>query len=110
MTWLELTVDGKTVSENMITFAKPKEMQLGDPRLKTTVEETSQGFAVTIQSEKPALWIWLGLDNADAKYADNFFHLKPAETRTVLVQPTQKLTKENFVTELKVRSLFDTHV
>jgi beta-mannosidase len=109
-TWLKLEVHGRTISENLVLFALPKEYRLADPRLTAAVDETADGFAVTVKSEMPALWVWLGLEQADAKYADNFIHLRPLEPQTLLVQPKQPLSKDDFIKQLQVRSLFDTYL
>jgi beta-mannosidase len=105
--WLDLHVHGKSVSENLILFALPKEIQLADPRLITVVDKTSNGYLVTVTSAAPALWTWLELENADASYGDNFFHCYPGELRKILVQPKSDLDKDEFATQLRVRSLFD---
>jgi beta-mannosidase len=110
LTWLKLEVNGKIVSENVVSLVLPKELKLVDPKLTTIVEESSGGFLVTIKSEKPALWTWLELENADAKYADNFIHITPDASQTILVQPKKLLSKDNFVQQLQVRSLFDTYL
>jgi beta-mannosidase len=110
LTWLKLEAGGKIVSENLVLLALPKELKLLDPKLATSVGESGDGFLVTIQSENPALWVWLGLENADAKYADNFIHLLPGAPQTILVQPKQSLGKDAFVRQLQVRSLFDTYL
>jgi hypothetical protein len=82
---------------------------LSDPKLTVTVEEAGEGFSVTIKSQKPALWVWQGLENTDARYADNFFHVMPGAPQLIRVQPKLALSKEEFVKELRVRSLFDTY-
>ena len=109
LTWLKLEAGGKMVSENLVLLALPRELKLPDPKLVTSVDESEKGFLVTIKSEKPALWTWLELEYTDAKYADNFIHLLPDTPRTIQVQPEQSLSKDNFVKELRVRSLFDTY-
>ncbi|HTR43569.1 MAG TPA: glycoside hydrolase family 2 protein [Pseudomonadales bacterium] len=109
LTWLKMDVDGKSVSQNLVLLALPKELKLADPRLTTRVESSRDGFRVTVESEKPALWAWLELENTDARFSDNFVHLIPASPQTILVQPKQSLSKDDFVKELRVRSLFDTY-
>jgi len=109
LTWLELEVRGEIVSNNLVLFALPKEYKLPDPQLKTSIDETTDGFLVTLSSQNPALWVWLGLGDADARYSDNFFHLKPEATQKILVQPRTPLSKNDFVRQLQVRSLFDTY-
>jgi beta-mannosidase len=110
LTWLKLEVDGRTVSENLVLLALPKELKLPDPKLVTQVEKSGDGFLVTIKSKAPALWVWLGLENEDARYADNFVHLLPDAPRTILVQPRSALREIAFLKELQVRSLFDTYL
>jgi beta-mannosidase len=110
LTWLELEVHGKTVSDNLVLFALPKEYKLADPALTVQVEDAANGFMVIIECKNPALWVWLGLENADAKYSDNFFHLWPAEPKKILVRPWSGLSKDDFAKQLQVRSLFDTYL
>lgn len=107
-TWLKLEVDGQVVSENLVLLALPKEYPLPDPKLTTHVNKTARGFEVTVQSQKTALWVWLNLAEADAKYADNFVHLLPDSPQRILVQPKTRLSLEDFNRQLSVRSLFDT--
>ncbi len=110
LTWLKLEAGGKTVSENLVLFGLPKEYKLADPGLAARVAETSKGFLVTVTARNPALWVWLGLKNADAGYSDNFVHLMPHEPQKILVQPKTPMSKEELVNELQVRSLFDTYL
>jgi beta-mannosidase len=110
LTWLDLEIAGKSVSQNLVLFALPKEYKLADPALETHVEETADGFAVTVTARNPALWVWAGLENADAKFSDNFFHLIPHAPQKILIQPKSSLTKDDFVKELRIRSLFDTYL
>jgi beta-mannosidase len=104
--WLNLNVHGKTVSENLVLLNLPKEYKLLDPQLASSVEETSNGFLVTVTSQAAALWTWLELDNADASYSDNFFHCLPSAPRKILVQPKTPTDKDEFVKQLKVNSLY----
>ena len=110
LTWLKLEIDGQTVSENMVSFVLPKELKLSDPKLATVINESKDGYSVTIKSEKPALWVWLGLENADAKFSDNFIHVTPLAAGTIVVRPAQKMDLDAFTGGLRVRSLFDTYL
>ncbi|HEV2330996.1 MAG TPA: glycoside hydrolase family 2 protein [Verrucomicrobiae bacterium] len=105
--WLDLLVHGKSVSENLIFFALPKELKIGDPKLAWDVRKTSDGFEVSVASATPAFWTWLELENADASYSDNFFHCRLGEPRKILVQPKTDMDKDEFVKQLRVRSLYD---
>jgi hypothetical protein len=108
LTWLKLAVDGKTGSENLVLFVPPKDIRLADPRIKTDVSSAPEGFLVTLTAENPALWAWLTLEEADAKYSDNFVHLATNLPGQILVQPNVPMSKTDFAKNLRVRSLFDT--
>ena len=110
LAWLKLEAHGKTVSENLVLLALPKELKLSDPQIATSVDKSGDGFLVTIKSEKPALWTWLELENEDAKFSDNFVQFMPDSPQTILVQPKQSLSKDNFNKQLRIRSLFDTYL
>jgi beta-mannosidase len=108
LTWLDLEVGGQSVSQNLVLFALPKEYELADPGLDARINQTADGFEVTIATRNPALWVWAGLQDADADYSDNFFHLAPGAPKKILVRPASSLTKDEFARQLRVRSLFDT--
>ncbi|MGH7973326.1 MAG: glycoside hydrolase family 2 protein, partial [Limisphaerales bacterium] len=108
--WLELSTGGKTISENLVSLAPPKEMKLLDPNLTTSIRTARGGFLVTVNTDKPALWVWLELDGADARFSDNFVHLPVRGAAEILVRPKQPLSKWSFERALRVRSLVDTYV
>jgi len=107
LTWLQLEADGKVVSENLVTLTRPKELKLPDPQLVTKIKELRNGFEVTVQSEKPALWTWFEIDGADARFSDNFFHLKSKSPEKIFVESSAHLSKDELAKALRVRSLFD---
>jgi hypothetical protein len=81
---------------------------LPDPKLSKSVDESGSGFMVTIKCKRPALWTWLELESADAKFSDNFVHVTPESPQAILVQPSQPLHEDDFIKALRIRSLFDT--
>ncbi len=107
--WLKLEVAGKTVSQNMVTLAYPKALRLVNPQLKPDVKRFGNGFIVTLTVEHPALWTWLSLDGADARYSDNFVHVRPGVPVEIQVTPNRKLSKAEFIRALSVQSLLDTY-
>jgi beta-galactosidase/beta-glucuronidase len=109
LVWLKLTVQGREVSRNLVTFARPKNLELHDPKLQATIQEARSGFRVTLTSPKPALWAWLALTKSDATYSDNFVHLPAHVPIEILVTPKAPLSKAGFADQLRVRSLFDTY-
>jgi beta-mannosidase len=110
LVWLKLDVGGQTVSENLVTLAYPRDLDLLDPAIMATVSEKGQGeFTVILRAAHPALWTWLELDGIDARFSDNFVHISPDEPVAMTVRPAQAMTKEAVRRALKVRSLFDTY-
>jgi beta-mannosidase len=109
LVWLKLDIDGKTASENLVTFAYPRELQLLDPQLKTDITEQNGDFKVKLTAVHPALYTWLSFDGVDARCSDNFFHIRPGEPVEIIVHPAVPTTRDAFMKFLKVRSLYDTY-
>ncbi|MBD5778177.1 glycoside hydrolase family 2 protein [Pelagicoccus sp. NFK12] len=100
----------KVVSENLVTFARPKHLTLEDPMLSVKVKAATRGsFDVTVSAKKPALWTWLELKGIDARYSDNFVHLMAGESNTIRVTPQIKTTAIAVKAALRARSVFDTY-
>jgi len=110
--WLELKVEGEPLSTNMVTFGRPKHIELAkDPGLTVKARANQDGsFRVSLKVKRPALWCWLELEGADARYSDNFVHLRPGRAVTVTVTPAGPMAAKAFERKLKVRSLVDTFV
>ncbi|MFH1569557.1 MAG: glycoside hydrolase family 2 protein, partial [Gemmatimonadota bacterium] len=108
--WLELEVDGEVVSTNFVSFARPKHLELEDPGLRTTVRARQDGaFEVTLRARRPALWAWLELADADARYSDGFVHLAPGAAAAIEVRPAEPMDAATFKSRLRARSLWDTY-
>ncbi len=107
--WLRLVADGRTVSENIAFFDKPKWLKLVDPRINASVKKAADGsYAVDLQAAHPALWTWIDFHDLDARYSDNFVHLAPGKSAQIVVAPSKTTTIEELRKKLRVRSLFDT--
>jgi len=82
-----------------------------DPGLTVATTANKDGsFRVSLKAKRPALWCWLELAGVDARYSDNFVHLRPGRTVAVTVTPAGPMEKKTFEQALKVRSLVDTFV
>ena len=109
LVWLELVVDGKVVSQNLVTFIRPKHLELQDPELHTRMQKTdAHSFAVTMTAKHPALWVWLDLPGMKATYSHRFFHLLPGKPVTVQVHPEKSVMLATFKKKLQAQSLVDT--
>ena len=108
LVWIAFETGGQTVSENLATFAKPKELGLADPGLSIEVAGEGTRWTVTLSAKRPSLWTWLAVSGAGARYSDNFVHLSPEEPAKIVVTLDKEVSKEEFVRSLKARSLHDT--
>lgn len=107
--WLEVVVDGQVLTENMVNFARPKHLRLVDPQIEMQIEALSDGsFAVTLSSAQVALWAWLETKR-EARFSDNFVHLRPNKPVKVSVYPDAAMSETEFKAEIAVKSLFDTY-
>jgi len=110
LVWLSLGDDAGVVSSNLVMFARPKHLELRDPGITWSVEDDGEGgFRVELAAEKPALWVWLSLRDADAKFSDSFCHLFPGQSQTVTARPLEPMSREEFEAQLVVASLVDTY-
>ena len=109
MVWLDLSVDAKCVSTNFVTFARPKHLELCQPEIESTVSLENGTPVVTLTSKAPALWTWLELEGSDARFSDNFFHLRPGKPVRVIVTTDKPLSVAEIKKCLRIRSLIDTY-
>ncbi len=108
--WVDLWANGERCSSNLTLFARPKHLELADPKIGLTVKDLKDGsFVVTLTARKPALWTWLELDKADAHISDSFVHLLPGRPESVIVTPNKPMALAHLKKALKVKSLFDTY-
>ncbi len=108
--WLALEVNGETVSENHVLFARPKHLELQAPQIDVQITPKSdQQFTVTLKAPQPALFVWLTTTEAEAQYSDSFFDLLPGQARTITVTTDAPLSADLLRAQLKVWSLTDTY-
>ena len=92
-------------------LAEPKDWRLPDPGLTVTLTEEGHGFQVSLSARRFAPYVWLRrADNAPlfptTDSGDNFFHLRPGETREIPVSKDETLpTLELLRGQLLVRTL-----
>jgi beta-mannosidase len=109
LVWMNLKVAGREVSRNMVSFARPKDLDLFEPGIKTEITKIKSGFRVKLTAEKPALWVWLSLPENEARYSDNFVHLDSHTPFTIDVIPAKSMSHAEFEKSLVARSVYDTY-
>ena len=108
--WLALSVDGEAVSTNLVTFARPKHLELGDPAFAVSIRQNGNDFTVTLSVERPALYTWLTLSDLDAAYSDNFVHIAPGQPVEITISALPAgTTLADVQGQLQVNSLVDTY-
>ncbi len=101
LVWLQFHVNGEAVSEDLALFCRPKHLELGQPKITSTVKAAGDGqYDVTLTTDRAALYVWLEVNGA--KLSDNFVHLRPGVSKTIRVSAKD-------MPQLKVQSLVDTY-
>jgi beta-mannosidase len=108
---LDYLEEGQSLSENTLFFGRPKHLELKVPQIKVSVEKASeQQFQIQLESDLPALWVWLEVEGCSARFSQNFLHLVPGKSvEDVIITPKEALTLADLQKRLRVRSLVDTY-
>jgi beta-mannosidase len=107
--WLELRSGREVVSTNLVTFARPKQLELADPEIAVTLQPVAEGeWRARLTVKRPALWAWVDLSRVNARLSDSFVHLAPGKPVEITIRPDRSLTREALEQQLVVRSLIDT--
>lgn len=109
LVWLKAETHSQTVSENLVTLVRPKDLALVNPNLHASIKKSGKSFRMRITADKPALWSWLELKNMKARYSDNFVHIKAGAVAEIWVAPDSDLSLKEFQNNLVIRSLVDTY-
>jgi beta-mannosidase len=110
MVWLGLSVNGRNVSANFVSLARPKHLELYEPDIKARVGGKKKGNAtITLTAKAPALWAWIELEGLDARFSDNFFHILPGKPVRITVLAKEPISPIEIEKRLRVRSLIDTY-
>mgnify|MGYP000848183639 CR=1 FL=1 len=108
LVWVSLSVGGTQASDDLVWFAKPKDLPLADPGLAAEVAGGGGDYTVTLTAAKPALYTWLDVPGREARFSDNFIHIAPGAPVAITVRLDRPMPRDEFARALKVRSLVDT--
>lgn len=95
----------KILSENVLYFTAPKNLQLPVATVNKKVSKGEVGYVLEISSDKLAKNVYLRADASEGFFSDNYFDLLPGQTKVVNYLP--KGGAENFEKDLKIVSLVD---
>lgn len=108
MVWVRLETEGQPVSSQLVTFVKPKHIELSDtPEIRADIEKVGDIFQITLNTSKPALWAWLEFSDIDTPLSDNFMHLRPGVPVTVELKT--EISVDDLKKQMSVYSLADTY-
>ncbi len=109
--WLTmLDAEGSAVSWNIVTFCRPKHMELQPPAPRIEIRAwDDNSYAVTLTAKAPILWLWISLKNLEAKCDDNFICLEPDRPMRIRVTPAVRMKMDAFREALDIRSIWDTY-
>lgn len=106
----KLVKDGKTISRNHYTFAKPKHVDLKQPKFDYCVRICKDGkYALELKADRPALFTRLEIKDAEVIFSDNFFFLPANEKVEVAIEPRSPLSLEEVRERLTIHSLYDSY-
>ena len=103
-----VSADGSVTADNLLLLTEPKDLKTANSALSLAVTEDGGGFVLTVSAERFAPYVWLRRsDNGPlAAISDNFFHLRPGETRTLTLPKSAELqTADDVRGRLALRSL-----
>lgn len=84
-------------------FAPLGELKLMPAAIETTIEEKTEGLLLSLKADVFTAFVQLSLPTAFAHFDDNFFHLFPGQTKTVLVNT--QLSAKSFQEQFNILSL-----
>jgi beta-mannosidase len=102
--WLNLLVNGQSISSDGVAFVRPKHIGLCEPRIESEINIKNGRPIITLTSKAPALWVWVDMQSLDARFSDNFFHLMPGEEANVTIFTKEPVPLARIRKNLRVRS------
>ena len=105
LVWLSLRTGVKTVSQNMVPLAKPRELELQNQGLTMEVSGSGANYTVTERTKHPALWVWMDIGGGDARWSDHFIPVSMDSSAVFTVRIAQSTAKDHFITNFQARSL-----
>lgn len=104
--WLELYHKGRLTSHNMISFVKPKHMNIPFVSYKTAVRKTGPAsFSVKVKCSRPSLWTWFALAKTDSRWSDSFACMRPDKTYQLNCTCSRDLSTAEFRKQLEIKSI-----
>jgi len=101
-----LSANGRVISSNEYFFEPAKSLALPTPQISVEVVKASNGYRVTLTSDKLAKAVYLSA-KTDGFFSDNYFDLLPDKPVQIEFRTKVNVPLAEFRKQLKVRSLKD---
>lgn len=104
--------DGR-VSKNIETVVPFKYLELKRPKIQVSVDETEEGYEISLSSDVFAAFVELDFEDVDVIFSDNYFHLTDREPYKIHLKKEDIRNgefqgAEDVRKRLKIRSVADT--
>jgi beta-mannosidase len=101
----DLIVGGQRVSNNLLYFTAPKDLQVLPSVISYTLTQDGKIYRLRLSSKSLAPGVQISFDDLDAKLSDNYFDLVPGQPYTVEIDSTA--TEAQLQERLRLVSLAD---
>lgn len=102
----QVKVNGSLLTENILFFVYPKDLELEKPKITMNLEKNSEGYLVELTADKFAKDVCLSTDE-DGFFTDNYFDLIPGISKKFELK-TDK-TIDGLEGKIRLTSLVDTY-
>ncbi|MCL1920984.1 MAG: glycoside hydrolase family 2 protein [Kiritimatiellaeota bacterium] len=109
---LELKATGNNMIDthrNAFFFNAFKKCELADAAVTATPAEKNGRFEVTLQTDKPAFFVWCNVADTPGEFSDNSLTLLPGQPVTLTFTPKVKMSLDEFRKNLTVTHLRKTY-
>jgi len=102
---MDLTVNGKQVSSNLMYLAPTPDVHLPAARITSRLTQVNSVYQVRLSSNVLARDVYVSFGDHDAKFSDNYIDLLPGDAATIIVHSPASLAE--LQGSMKVMSLVD---
>ena len=92
--------------EAQIFLTEPKNSELQDPGLRTSVRAVGKTFQVEVSCTRPAFWVSLDAGDIKGVFSDNMFSIRPTAQHVVSFTPEEDVSLEEFTKTLRIYDLY----
>jgi beta-mannosidase len=95
----------KVLSDNIIYFLPPKNLDLPKSTVKKSLKEENGAFILSLSTDKLVKNLYLSLDEGEGFFSDNYFDILPGQTVEISFKAISKMDLSTFEKHLKMMKL-----